>query len=439
MRLLTARWLISHVFVATMVVVMVGLGFWQLQRLGERRDANDEVRAALDAPEVMIEDVLDGTEAVIEQRAVVLEGEYRPELEFFVANRSLDGAPGSWLVTPLELADGTVVAVARGFVPRLWVAGIDERDASAPEGEVAVAGRLHTSVGGGRSADTDDGERPELSRLDLDEAGEALDVVLAPVWVQLTEQQPTAGELPVPVPPPGLDEGPHLSYAFQWFFFATGTVVAYAAILRRRWRDPRRFGGVITSTPETLALLATRLRGRGTPAEVRRTAAQLAGRGDPALDEAVDDAVASGLIRVMGDDLRHSLTPEGTERLAALLADELDRVDPEPLLDGYEAFLAANQPFLAALAAWQIDGDPVAPVRMAGLVDELAPALRGMRVELPRLGGYRTRLDSALSQAADDPRWYDSPSIDSAHTVWFELHEHLLATLGRERADERVG
>ncbi|NIR40461.1 MAG: SURF1 family protein, partial [Actinobacteria bacterium] len=45
-----------------------------------------------------------------------------------------------------------------------------------------------------------------------------------------------AGELPIPVPPASLDEGPHLSYAFQWFFFSVGTVVAYGLILRRQLR-----------------------------------------------------------------------------------------------------------------------------------------------------------------------------------------------------------
>ena len=31
----------------------------------------------------------------------------------------------------------------------------------------------------------------------------------------------------------------------------------------------------------------------------------------------------------------------------------------------------------------------------------------------------------------------DAPGLDSIHTVWFELHEHLLASLGRARVDER--
>ena len=32
--------------------------------------------------------------------------------------------------------------------------------------------------------------------------------------------------------------------------------------------------------------------------------------------------------------------------------------------------------------------------------------------------------------------WFDKPLIDSYHTVWFELHEDLLATLGLERSTE---
>ena len=36
-----------------------------------------------------------------------------------------------------------------------------------------------------------------------------------------------------PVPLPDLDEGPHLSYAFQWFIFAAIGAVGYVMILRR--------------------------------------------------------------------------------------------------------------------------------------------------------------------------------------------------------------
>jgi surfeit locus 1 family protein len=39
--------------------------------------------------------------------------------------------------------------------------------------------------------------------------------------------------LPVVLPEPELDEGPHLSYAVQWFVFATIAAVGYPLVLRR--------------------------------------------------------------------------------------------------------------------------------------------------------------------------------------------------------------
>ena len=57
--LLTPKWVLSHLFAASMVVLMVGLGFWQLDRLDQRKADNDEIRAASEAPSLPIEDLLD--------------------------------------------------------------------------------------------------------------------------------------------------------------------------------------------------------------------------------------------------------------------------------------------------------------------------------------------------------------------------------------------
>ena len=57
---------------------------------------------------------------------------------------------------------------------------------------------------------------------------------------------------------------------------------------------------------------------------------------------------------------------------------------------------------------------------------------------LARFGGYRGRLSNALARAREGGvDWVTRPVIDSYHTVWFELHEDLLATLGRTRSAER--
>ena len=61
------------------------------------------------------------------------------------------------------------------------------------------------------------------------------------MWVQLTSSSPAqAGGEPEVLPLPTLDEGPHLSYAIQWFIFSTIAVVGYPLILRRKARDGDR-------------------------------------------------------------------------------------------------------------------------------------------------------------------------------------------------------
>jgi len=239
--LFTTRWLLSHLFALTMVVGMVGLGFWQLERRDERNATNDEIAAAAERVPIQIESILDGVEPVVEHRRVIVRGEYLDQSSFLVANRSFETQAGSWLATPVELDDGTIVIVARGWVPRLWVAGSDPRLIDTPN-EVELVGRVFESVDGGLiGSGTDD--YAEVSRMELVVVEEAISLDVADVWIQLEAQLPAARDLPIPVPPPPLGEGPHLSYAFQWFFFSSSGIVVYGLILRRKLRESAKMDG----------------------------------------------------------------------------------------------------------------------------------------------------------------------------------------------------
>ena len=56
---------------------------------------------------------------------------------------------------------------------------------------------------------------------------------------------------------------------------------------------------------------------------------------------------------------------------------------------------------------------------------------------LDRFRGYGPRLTEALERVrAGDVDWFTKPMIASYHTVWFEMHEDLLCTLGIERGAE---
>ena len=85
-------------------------------------------------------------------------------------------------------------------------------------------------------------ELDSLARADLERLQAQVEPDLYPA-VQLSEQSPRPeGDLPIVLDPPELDQGPHLSYAVQWFIFTTIAIVGYLLILRRVARTRRRTG-----------------------------------------------------------------------------------------------------------------------------------------------------------------------------------------------------
>jgi surfeit locus 1 family protein len=138
-----------------------------------------------------------------------------------------------------------VVAVNRGWIRndgRYSAVPADYR--AVPAGEVEVHGLLLPSQERGTFGPTDPGEgyRASLARLDLDRLDLQVEGDLEPVWVQLTRPEAGAPDpSPRPLEPPVVnDEGPHLSYAVQWFIFASIAGGGYPLILRRRARERSR-------------------------------------------------------------------------------------------------------------------------------------------------------------------------------------------------------
>ena len=150
-----------------------------------------------------------------------------------------------------------------------------------------------------------------------------------------------------------------------------------------------------------------------------------------------------------------SLTPDGRIEGERRCAAELDDLGLRPAVhDAYLRFLALNQPVLAVCTSWQVrevDGVPVPndhadPAYDADVVAALEvldvdaqPVVEELGDLLARFAGYGGRLAQALDLLrAGEGDWFTKPTIDSYHSIWFELHEHLLATLGIERSTEPV-
>lgn len=204
-------------------------------------------------------------------------------------------------------------------------------------------------------------------------------------------------------------------------------------------------------TPELRLLLQLRLRGRASRADLE------GGRHADDRATPLDDAAARGLVvERPGRQGGWVLTARGREELAAGLAADLDaRGARDAVSTVYDRFRAVNPVFLGLCTRWQLrpvgDGHEVNDHTDAGYdweviaaLDELHPTTSAICADLSRtldrFAGYGPRFDTALERVhLGGTEWFDSPRVDSYHSVWFELHENLLATLGLERATEAQG
>src|SRR3954451_88444 len=133
-------------FVLAMCALCVRLGFWQLDRLAQRRARNHALEAALKLPPLEWDAP---TAALIERdperfinRKLRARGQYDPAGEVILRGRALDGAPGVHLVTPLRAPGvGHVLLVNRGWAPSPDAATLDPAP-WAEAGPVSVEGIL---------------------------------------------------------------------------------------------------------------------------------------------------------------------------------------------------------------------------------------------------------------------------------------------------------
>lgn len=242
--LLSPRMLLSHVLVLAAVVTMVSLGSWQLRRLDEVRGINERLESRLDADPrplgsyPMPPDPEHPDTAELEFRPVTATGTYQPEEEVLQRSRSSGGRSGYHVVTPLRTEEGTIL-VRRGWVP-FELDDPPVPEAAPPSGEVTVTGYLERSElqpEGFGQRDPDEGHLPRVFRVDVARLDRQIDDDLLPVVIHLEEQTPAQpGALPVVAPRPEFSATTHLSYAVQWFLFATIALVAYVAWLRKRLR-----------------------------------------------------------------------------------------------------------------------------------------------------------------------------------------------------------
>ena len=149
-----------------------------------------------------------------------------------------------------------------------------------------------------------------------------------------------------------------------------------------------------------------------------------------------------------------TLTESGRSENERQLSHELAAADSNSSIRrAYLTFLPYNERLLRACTDWQLrpnGADPLAVNEhtdrewdqrvlsaLATLSQELRTVCHELGGRLVRFQGYDDRFTAALARVErGELSWVARPRVDSCHTVWMELHEDLVATLGIRRGAE---
>lgn len=224
------------VLTAVAVGVCVRLGIWQLDRLEERRAQNAIVRARGAAPPLSLAALQGQDTAATHWRRVTVHGIAEYDREMVHATRTQNGSPGVHLLTPVRPLDGswgdTAILVLRGYLYAPDGRTVDfskAREADTLQLDALLISFPPERAGAARMRS----DARAMRLLNRDTIAALMQRPIAPfLLLAIGDTIMQDISRPTRVPPPSPTDGPHLSYALQWFGFATVFVVGFVVFAR---------------------------------------------------------------------------------------------------------------------------------------------------------------------------------------------------------------
>lgn len=207
------------------LVVLIGLGTWQLQRMEWKRELIATVEAQLALPTVELPPGRDL--AGIDFRRFAVRGRYRHDAAVAYGLQASGSEPGAHLVTPFELEDGRIILVDRGWLPERLLPPAVPKELEL-EGVVALTGvaRWRPEPSRNWATPADQPDRRRWFAWDVAAIAQATGLPLLPV-VLVIDRPPAAEALPKPVAVTPELRNDHLGYAITWYGLAAGLLAVY--------------------------------------------------------------------------------------------------------------------------------------------------------------------------------------------------------------------
>lgn len=221
---------------AILIPLLVGLGFWQLDRAAQKQRLQAEYDRGQESAPIRLRPVLENAESLRFHR-VSARGHYEPQYQILIDNRVHQGQAGYHVLTPLRIEDGNVrVLVNRGWVTigadRSQLPRIETPDTAVDvEGIASLPQTGGFHLGSARPPGND--WQPLWQYLDLSEYAQQVPFPLQPVVILLDPHSKAGGFARHWA---RLDTGiaTHHGYAFTWFSLAVALAAIYILVNTRK-------------------------------------------------------------------------------------------------------------------------------------------------------------------------------------------------------------
>lgn len=230
-------WFVS--FMVMLMLVCLGLGTWQLNRLEQKLTLISRVEARISAEPISLPPAAEWSAFDVEIydfQPVQLSGTYVPDQTILVFTKLADpvgpkSGVGYWVVTPLVLNTGGTVFVNRGFIPEAT------KDLFSPLGLGQTPTGVQSIAGIARTSEAENTFTPgpdTAKRIDYVRNIDRLTAMvpiglapIAPVYVNANATEPDTlpqgGETKIDFP------NRHMEYAITWFSLA-GVILVMTGI-----------------------------------------------------------------------------------------------------------------------------------------------------------------------------------------------------------------
>ncbi len=253
MTLFNRRWWWTTLLVLLGMALLARLGFWQLDRLGQRRARNTELVQQLALPPLSLTgESLPDDLTSLRNRTASARGTFDFSHQIALKHQNWMNAPGIHLIAPLVIEGSSrAVLVDRGWLPTDQAApeswsGFDEVGPVTAVGSVQLSQTLP-----GNTSPIPAYPQTEWYRVDIDAIQAQMPYDLLPIYILQLPADDGRAALPYRIEPEfDLSDGPHLGYAIQWYIFALILGIIYVRVVSKNRAGYPSPGGNAEETVE---------------------------------------------------------------------------------------------------------------------------------------------------------------------------------------------